>query len=921
MPLRAKTALVGRLLGRSAGDYRLFELDSDCVRAVGAGQDRVIPLVSVLDVTAIRSFLFSDITLSLADRQVTVCGVSSRSAGRFCAALRDRVLSEQRMAIQGLWPVVLDLHNRITALSQGQRFIRRGEVKGLLEKAEGAEPLRALARSTVRDRLVAEEDALVWEEVARFLSHPERTRKEWNEPLVLAELDTWRGFLDSCVTDPETGELIELSDEQRRAVLSDEDTTLVVAAAGSGKTTVIAARVAWLLKVRQDELACNGDKVLVTCFPKVVAKELQTRLGKAIGKCVVVKHLHSLGCEVIGEVEGRKPRVSPIAEDRIELLRWIKDIVKEEGRESTVALEMASWASYRESARSMFDFPDQLSYEQHVRNVEPRTLKAERVKSVEECEIANFLYLNGIAYEYEPLYPGPASAPGRRPYLPDFLLTEYEIYIEHFAIDENGRTPPFIPQKKYLADMRWKRNLHKKHGTTLVETYSYQRRNGTLFQELAGKLLAHGVRLSPGEIEDPLKTLRELGEVDRLTELLTRFLQHVMSNRYDMGTLQRRAAEMPDSVRAQSFLRLFERILQRYKAYLHEKGEIDFYEMIDRAAGYVRNGSYQSAYRHVIVDEFQDISTSLANLVTALVDQRKPDSRLFCVGDDWQAIFRFAGADPFVMQRMDEQEGHLELNKTHRFNSAIAQVSSEFVLKNPRQIRKRVQPASAVTEPRVFVVWGESGGTRPVYEALSAIASDSRAGGTVFLLGRYNQNLLVNKVPYLDGELKRLKEYVRQFGSLSILRDPKRNTWIRTVHDVKGLQADYVIVVGLSGERYGFPTGIEDDPILEIAMARGDLFPHAEERRLFYVALTRAKTAVFLINDAGHPSPFVSEVERDDTLRGTRHVKRIGSERCPRCGRGVLVLKRGTYGEFWACSSYPACKGPGRTIGRGFPLL
>ncbi len=918
MTVKAGSTWIGRFLGRSVGGYRLFELCADGLRVVGIGQDRVIPYATVLEVTTAKGLMLSDITLTLADGRFTVRGIASGKAKRFCRTLEDRVLFEQRLALQSLWPVVLDVYSQVTALPRGARFIRRSETDRLLEVAESAAPLSALSHSFACSLLAPEADSAVWDQVARLLSNPAAIRAEWNGPFISRKLEEERPFFDTCSKDPQTGKVLPLTDEQRRAVLSDDDTTLVVAAAGSGKTTVILARVAWLLKARQDELKCNGGKVLVTCFPKVVARELQERLTGTPPDCVVVKNLHSLGSEVICEVEGCRPRVSPIAEDPKELQRWIKDAVKEESQDSSVALEMAAWASYRERIRSMFDFPDLASYERYVRKVEPRTLKGKLVKSVEECEIANFLCLNGIAYEYEPPYPDLGSGMGRRRYHPDFLLTEYGIYIEHFAIDERGNTPPFIQQKKYLADMRWKRNLHAKRGTTLVESYSYQRRNGTLFQELARKLQALGVRFRPGTNTDPLKTLRELGEVDRLTHLLTTFLQHVMSNRYDMETLRRTASEFPDSVRAQSFLRLFARVLQRYKDYLHEKGEIDFHEMIGRATEYVRNGSYRSPYRHVIVDEFQDMSTSLADLASALVQQRRPDSRLFCVGDDWQAIFRFNGADPTVMQRMDEEEGHLELTKTHRFNSAITEVSSAFILKNRRQIPKAIHPASMATGPRVFVVLGGSSQTRPVHEALSVIAEESRGGCSVFLLGRYSQSILVREVPYLDGELHRLKtDYIGRFSSVRILRDRSRhgrNGWTRTVHNVKGLQADYVVVVGLSSGRYGFPTGIEDDPILEMAMARGDPFPNAEERRLFYVALTRAKEAVFLINDAEHPSPFVSEVERDDALRDTHLVKRIGGERCPRCGRGVLVLRSGKFGEFWGCSNYPTCKGPGRRM-------
>lgn len=916
--MRAKSALPGWLIGRSPDECRLFEIRADGVRATSADCDRVIPFVSVLGVTIARGFLLSDVTILPTDGRLTVRGIPSRRAQAFCRTLEDRARSEQSMALQSLWPVVLDLYSRIAALPRGQRFIRRSETDQLPEVAESAEPLCALAHSFACRQLAPEADAAIWDEVARLLSDPAGIRAEWNGPFISRELEKWRSFLDAYSRDPQTGEALPLTDEQRRAVLSDEDTTLVVAAAGSGKTTVVSARVAWLLKARADELSGHDNKILVTCFPRVVAKELQTRLGSGLGERVDVKHMHSLAYEVIERVEGGPPRVAAVAKDKLLLYKWVRKAMDRAAGDPSCAEDMVAWASYRDDFKSVFDFPDLTSYNSYLKEVKPLTFKGETVRSLEECEIANFLHLNGVRYEYERDYPDPTRSPDRRPYRPDFYLSDYGIYIEHFAVDKNGRTPRFIPQKKYTDDMRWKRNLHKKRGTALIETYSYQRRDGTLFDLLTQRLLEHRVFLRPGAVEDPLKELRTLGEVDRLQTLMATFLQHVMSNQHDGETLRLRAAKMPDSTRAQSFVRLFERILRMYREYLEERGEIDFYVMVNRAASYVREGCFQSPYRHVIVDEFQDISTSLANLIGALVDQRRPEARLFCVGDDWQAIFRFLGADLSVMRHMNDEAGRLELNKTYRFNSAIAQVSSQFILKNPRQIRKTVEPASVVDRPRVFVILGGSQTTRPLHAALSSMATESPGGCSLFLIGRYTEGVMLDHVPFLRGELQRLKgEYRREFPSIRILREdkgPGPGTSVRTVHNVKGLQADYVVVLGLSRGKYGFPSGIQDDPILEIAMARGDPFPHADERRLFYVALTRAKKAVFLVADVEHPSPFVTELEAEDARRDTHLLGRVGGRRCPKCGRGVTVSRTGPYGEFEGCSNFPMCKGAGSKI-------
>jgi len=133
-------------------------------------------------------------------------------------------------------------------------------------------------------------------------------------------------------------------------------------------------------------------------------------------------------------------------------------------------------------------------------------------------------------------------------------------------------------------------------------------------------------------------------------------------------------------------------------------------------------------------------------------------------------------------------------------------------------------------------------------------------------------------------------------------RENHKGELVRTVHSVKGLGADSVIVVGIAHGEYGFPCEIMDDPILDIVLAKSDSFPYSEERRLFYVALTRAKKAVFLVTDLKNPSSFVTELEQENHL-----VERIG-KRCPKCGKGVLMLRKGPHGEFLGCSEYPKCK-------------
>ncbi|HAZ27121.1 TPA: hypothetical protein DCY67_00690 [Candidatus Acetothermia bacterium] len=248
-------------------------------------------------------------------------GVPWRRARRFCEAAQAPVRAAHQKKVKELWTTVLEIHRRIQELPRGQSYIRRSHVQDLL----GCKHLLGgPARSPFRDSLVAGEDRSIWQEACKFIADPEHVRAEWNEQFITKELENekWKKFFDTfepdpaIEPDPATGKARPLTDEQRRAVITDEDNTLVVAAAGSGKTTVVTAKVAYLLEAG----LANPEEVLALCFTKEAANELRDRVRDRVGKDVTVKTFHSLGREVIKKVDKKKPPVAKIAVDEIKML-------------------------------------------------------------------------------------------------------------------------------------------------------------------------------------------------------------------------------------------------------------------------------------------------------------------------------------------------------------------------------------------------------------------------------------------------------------------------------------------------------------------------------------------------------------------------------------------------------------------------
>jgi len=449
-------------------------------------------------------------------------------------------------------------------------------------------------------------------------------------------------------------------------------------------------------------------------------------------------------------------------------------------------------------------------------------------------------------------------------------------------------TAPFINRKEYLASMNWKRRVHQKNQTTLIETYSWEKFDGVLLQELERKLASAGVEFNRIPQEQMFSRIEELGLVSHFARLLAIFLNLFKSSRKPLHDLLKQSKELPDPKRYEAFLDIFSEIYQDYEEDLGE--EIDFADMINKAEKFVTEHSYHSKFKYILVDEFQDISYDRFKLLKALVDQ-STSTKLFCVGDDWQSIYRFNGGDVSIMtdfqHRFDPHE-RLILSKTFRFDKELCDFSTRFILMNPNQIKKQLISDRGAIGPAITLFWSDAC-EDTIAKILSSIKSSEKRREKVFIVGRYNHQI--------PGNLPQLKKL---FPNLRIS--------FTTAHSSKGKESDYVIVIGLTSQRYAFPSQIADDPVLDLVLAKKEEEPNAEERRLFYVAVTRAKKHVYLIASKEDPSTFALEVDSEDYEVIIKKRRGESNALCPTCKTGFFVLRHGKFGEFYSCSNYPYCE-------------
>lgn len=339
--------------------------------------------------------------------------------------------------------------------------------------------------------------------------------------------------------------------------------------------------------------------------------------------------------------------------------------------------------------------------------------------------------------------------------------------------------------------------------------------------------------------------------IAEFAQLLAEFLMLFKQSYLTLAELTARLAKQKEKQRFSALTVLFEPILAAYQQHLSERNEIDFADMIGKAIEYIESGRYRSPYQHILVDEFQDISQPRARLIKALLDQRD-DAVLFAVGDDWQAIYRFSGSDLSVTQRFSDMFGASSvtaLDTTFRFNNKIGDVASAFVLQNPAQLKKAINSVDVVSQPAVSLLKAKES-KRGLHQALNAIHQQAinqpEKKTSVAVLARFN--FLLG-----DGSPKELKLQMET-------QYPLLDLQFMSAHASKGKEADYVIVLGMNNGKYGFPSQKESDPILELLLPEKEQFPDAEERRLFYVALTRAKHRVYLSYNPAAVSPFIAEL-------------------------------------------------------------
>jgi len=716
-----------------------------------------------------------------------------------------------------------------------------------------------------------------------------------NDRFLQDQRQVLKAFFDTVEKNP-------LTDEQIHACICMDDNVLIVAAAGSGKTSTMVAKTGYVLH----EKLATPDQILLLAFNKAAADELGERVSRQLRSVPNIERVrsqtfHSFGLSVIGMATDKKPRLAPWLDHGQDIQEVASIIEALCGQDDAFRRD---WSLFKAVYARDIGVAGSVAEPEVLRNGRRGFLTAnnELVKSKEERLIADWLFYHGVRYQYEARYEHDTASKQHGQYHPDFYYPDIGLYHEHFALDAAGRPPPQF-SGDYLQGVHWKRALHRENGTSLFETLSHEIYTGQAIRKLEVELTRRGIKLafdaSRACAGQPPPSDQDLARSFRV------FQQHVKNNGLSTSQLRESLSVQSkngNAPRLALYLSLYERISAEWEHRLRDGGYIDFEDMLLRAAELVESGQFKSPYTILLADEFQDSSRARVRLLKALANSGDAPAHLCVVGDDWQGINRFAGSDIALMTEFEQIFPHstqLSLSTTFRCPQHLCDVSSKFIQKNPVQIRKDVATTNTLSKTPIQALGFQDLDSIPVFlsEQLEDLAGYVRNGQlkphtgsriSVMLLGRYRADQPIS-----------LGLWQSSLGDVLDLT-------FRTAHGSKGLEADYVFVLNVTEGTKGFPSQIQDDPALQMAMPAPDLFPFAEERRLFYVAMTRARRQVRFFTVSGQPSQFLVELAKSGDLT-LEAVSGVISEPCPKCERGVLVKRNGRYGEFLACSRLGQC--------------
>ena len=874
----------------------------------------------------------------------------------FLKRKKEEIIVSSNKFTHKLYSDILVFNNKIDELLKKDCFIARSDYKNLItEYEELYNSLLPIYNNGLLNDF-SKKYKINIKQINRFTSLYKEiqnlklespTIKAHNEDFIQRHLKSEQAYLDTILKDCDSS--IMLDEEQRRVILTDEDHTLVIAGAGAGKTTTIAAKVKYLTEKQK----INPSQILVISFTNKAVEELKERINHKLKIPATISTFHSIGYSILRQSETEQKKVVDGGFLYNIINNYLKtNILKDHVLVDKLILFFASYISapYEDkNINEYFKFIANSDFSSLKSNLneyakeiidrktnKKETLRNETLRSIEEVMIANFLYLNQIEYEYEPIYQY-RILDSNKPYTPDFIIKQGDktSYIEHFGITEDGKNNRYSQEEldKYKSIVNKKILLHRQHKTDLIYTFSKYKDKRSLLSHLEEELVKRGYTLNKRNSKEIYKQLIDKQESKYITKL-TLFICSFIGNFKTQGYNYQKFNELKQTIknpRTQLFLEICEVCFLEYQKALKEFNYIDFQDMINNSALIIKNKQLSKEkidFKYIIVDEYQDISRQRYNLIKEI--SQLCNAKIMAVGDDWQSIYAFSGSVlPLFTQFCNVVGYGCELKITHTYRNAqeIINIAGNFIQKNSNQIKKALISPKRINNP-VFI---------HTYDDSYSLNKPTEKGGVFYNIG-FALNEIIGQIIKFNSIEKKSQipsilfigrygfdarnmcksnqfSYDEKSGNVfSSKYGSKVKLSFMTAHSSKGLSAENVIIINAKDNTYGFPSKVEDDPILKLVVSYDDTYNYAEERRLFYVALTRTKNRVFIITPKNRPSEFIKELLNEPhnypnlTLTGELSANAKENtdvkNKCPKCGYPMQLKWNKNYGlKLWICTN------------------
>lgn len=706
-------------------------------------------------------------------------------------------------------------------------------------------------------------------------------------------------------------DLSALNNRQQDAVISEDKRLLVLAGAGSGKTKTLLQKIIYLV----EEKGVSPSNILAVTFAKNATNEMIDRL--------------IISADESGEYEKllfdkKKSKAVKNYERYIQQkkYKWIDNLTistfhsfcytilrnygvnefdnkfkilgdKKRGEEEGFSKYIAAETDFEIIHKLLIEACEDTEYllnlkryildyiidKIHLKQTDSRcyvkdgkfftTLNGTKVRSKSEQFIADWLYRHSIRFEYEP-----SLNVKDFPFNPDFFIPDANLYIEHVS-DKSAPTSG-------------KETQFKKGNLLCVKTFESMTKDSALFNHTLDKIFQNRL---PADYHKTISiNFKEEfhGYHDAVKDFVRQILRVTdmikVENVPVDAVLENARKDQHERVR--NFYELAIPVVEKYNHYCVDKSYLDFNDLISRTASLFRNhddiaNKYKNRFQYILVDEFQDVNNLQVELIKLLLTD---NTQLFCVGDDWQSIYGFRGSDVGYIVEFEKHFANaktVKLDLNYRSIENIVGASNEVIKHNKFKVEKELRAAKK-SEHKIVVFSGntEEENLQFCVDKVKELLDEGINSDEILFLFRRNKMFY----PYRD----RL-----EYENISVQG--------KTIHAAKGLESKVVFIIGLTEGYGGFPDIWLEDRIFQvIKRANHDLLME-EERRLFYVAITRAKDKLFLITQKGNESSFLKEIPETFTVRTTNAIKQVVDKvilcencfsqleklhvYCPYCGR------------------------------------